>query len=89
MLVQNSSDVITVIDADGIIRYDSPAVETVLGYKPEERVASAPSPTANPTIRSGALLGLTIFSGDHTSTMRRREGEGTSWGAGSAAAREL
>ncbi len=39
-LVQNSSDVITIVDADGTILYNSPAVERVLGYKPEERVGT-------------------------------------------------
>jgi PAS domain S-box-containing protein len=39
-LVRNASDVITVLDADGTIRYDSPAVERVLGYKPEERIGT-------------------------------------------------
>ncbi|HEX2739427.1 MAG TPA: PAS domain S-box protein, partial [Rubrobacter sp.] len=37
-LVQNASDIILVLDAEGIIRYESPAVERVLGYSPEERV---------------------------------------------------
>jgi PAS domain S-box-containing protein len=37
-LVQNASDVITILDADGTIRYDSPAIERVLGYEQEERV---------------------------------------------------
>ncbi|MEO7836477.1 MAG: EAL domain-containing protein [Acidimicrobiales bacterium] len=35
-LVQNSSDVITVIDADTTIRYQTPSVEEVLGYDPSE-----------------------------------------------------
>lgn len=35
-LVHNSSDVITVLDAEGVIRYQSPAVERILGYQPEE-----------------------------------------------------
>jgi PAS domain S-box-containing protein len=39
--VQNSSDVITIIDAEGTILYDSPAVERVLGYKPEERAGNS------------------------------------------------
>jgi len=34
-LVQNSSDVVAVVDADGVARYASPAVERILGYKPE------------------------------------------------------
>jgi len=40
-LVQNSSDVITVIDADGSIRYVSPAVERLTGYRPEELVGKS------------------------------------------------
>jgi PAS domain S-box-containing protein len=37
-LIENSSDIVTIIDADGIVRYHSPAVERVLGYKPNELV---------------------------------------------------
>src|SRR5215216_3808587 len=40
-LVQHSSDVITVIDADGTIRYVSPAVERVAGYHPEDLVGKS------------------------------------------------
>jgi PAS domain-containing protein len=35
-LVQNSSDVITAIDPEGVVRYQSPSVERVFGYSPEE-----------------------------------------------------
>jgi diguanylate cyclase (GGDEF)-like protein/PAS domain S-box-containing protein len=37
-LVQNSSDLITVIEADATIKYQSPSVERVLGYRPEQLV---------------------------------------------------
>jgi two-component system CheB/CheR fusion protein len=37
LLVQNSSDIITVFDQDATILYESPAIENILGYKPEER----------------------------------------------------
>ena len=37
-LVENASDVITIQDADGTIRYVSPAVEKSLGYRVEEIV---------------------------------------------------
>jgi len=37
-LVQNSSDMMTILEADGTIRYISPSVERILGYKPEERI---------------------------------------------------
>lgn len=35
-LLENSSDVITIVDADGIIRYESPAIEPILGYARNE-----------------------------------------------------
>ena len=37
-LVQNSSDVVAVVGADGIASYVSPAVERILGYKPEDAI---------------------------------------------------
>ncbi len=37
-LVQNSSDMITVLDTDGTIRYLSPSIERILGYKPEDLI---------------------------------------------------
>ncbi len=39
-LVQNASDVIIVVDAAGNISYESPAVERVLGYRPEGRIGT-------------------------------------------------
>lgn len=35
-LVQNSSDMITVLETDGTIRYVSPSISCILGYKPED-----------------------------------------------------
>lgn len=37
-LVQNASDLITVIDLEGMILYESPSVERVLGYNMEQRM---------------------------------------------------
>jgi PAS domain S-box-containing protein len=37
-LVQNSLDVITLLEVDGTILYASPSVERVLGYRPEELI---------------------------------------------------
>lgn len=37
-LIENALDIITVIGADGTIHYESPSVEKVLGYKPEDLV---------------------------------------------------
>jgi PAS domain S-box-containing protein len=35
-LIENALDVVSIIDAGGIVRYLSPSAERVLGYKPEE-----------------------------------------------------
>lgn len=39
-LVQNISDIVKLLDADGTIRYQSPSVEHVLGYPAEARIGS-------------------------------------------------
>lgn len=35
-LIENSSDIITILNRDGTIRYGSPSIEHILGYKPSE-----------------------------------------------------
>ncbi len=37
-LIQNSSDLITIVSANGTILYESPSIERILGYSPEELV---------------------------------------------------
>jgi PAS domain S-box-containing protein len=37
-LVQNSSDVITILEADGTIRYESPSIHRILGYTQDELI---------------------------------------------------
>jgi PAS domain S-box-containing protein len=39
-MVQNSSDIITVFDADGTILHQTPSVERVLGYRAEDRIGA-------------------------------------------------
>lgn len=39
-LVQNSSDIITILQEDGIISYQSPSLKRLLGYAPEELVGT-------------------------------------------------
>ena len=41
LLVQDSSDVITVTAAEGTMCYVSPAVERIQGYRPEELVGNS------------------------------------------------
>ncbi len=40
-LIQNASDLITLLEADSTIRYDSPAIERLLGYRPDERIGKS------------------------------------------------
>jgi two-component system, chemotaxis family, CheB/CheR fusion protein len=64
LLVQNSSDIITVFNRDGTILYESAAIENVLGYKPEEREGRNISmdPIVHPDDRKTklAMLGTAI-----------------------------
>jgi diguanylate cyclase (GGDEF)-like protein/PAS domain S-box-containing protein len=48
-LVQNSSDVLTVVDADGIVRYQSPAMTRVFGHDPALLVGTPVSYLMRPT----------------------------------------
>jgi PAS domain S-box-containing protein len=47
-LVENSSDMITVLDSVGVIRYQSPAAERILGYRPEALVGRKMSELIHP-----------------------------------------
>ena len=38
LLIENASDIVTVINAEGIIRFQSPSVTRILGYQPEEMI---------------------------------------------------
>ncbi len=40
-LVQNSTDIITVLDGEGIILYESPSIRPILGYEPDELVGKS------------------------------------------------
>jgi len=40
-LGENSIDIVTVLDPDGTIRYESPSVESALGYSPSEQIGRA------------------------------------------------
>lgn len=47
-VVQNAMDMVTVIQPDGVITYDSPAVQRVLGYAPEERLGRSAESFTHP-----------------------------------------
>ena len=50
-LVQNSSDVVSIVDADGSVRYHSESVRRVLGYDPAELVDGDPLTLVHPDDR--------------------------------------
>src|SRR5215217_969589 len=54
-LVQNTSDIITLLEADGTVRYISPAVERVMSYKPEEQVETNAFDPVHPDDRERVL----------------------------------
>ena len=54
-LIENAQDIITVLDADGTIRFESPAVESVSGYKPEELVGQNVFDYVHPEDRGNVL----------------------------------
>ena len=37
-LIENTSDIISIINEDGTIRYESPSIERILGYRPEDLI---------------------------------------------------
>jgi diguanylate cyclase (GGDEF)-like protein/PAS domain S-box-containing protein len=58
-LVQNSSDVVMVVDADSTIRYMSPSVERVLGHEPNELEGTKLTVLIHPDDRARVLQFLT------------------------------
>jgi len=52
-LVEESNDIISVVDTDGRIRYQSPSVERILGYDPEETVGDIAWEYIHPDDREG------------------------------------
>ncbi len=57
-LVQNASDGVVVLGEDGLIRYESPAVERILGRRAEERVGQPIRTDIHPEDRSAVERGL-------------------------------
>jgi PAS domain S-box-containing protein len=79
-LIENASDIITVMSADRVINYISPSVELVMGYKPEEVVGRAALDDVHPddvSIARDALAAAIEHEPVPTTTqfrLRRRDG---------------
>src|ERR687897_195651 len=54
-LVQNTSDIITILEPDATVRYISPALERVMGYKPQEQIGTNAFGSVHPDDRERAL----------------------------------
>ncbi len=54
-LTENASDIITIVDANGIILYKSPSSERVLGYKREELIGKDSFELVHPDDKSTAM----------------------------------
>ena len=57
-LVQNALDIVMVTDAEGTIRYLSPSVERVLGYRSEEMIGTSTAEYVHPDDMERALAEL-------------------------------
>ncbi len=80
-LVQNASDVITVLEADGTVRYESPAIQRVLGYRPDELVGENAFDYVHPDDREKAMdaLAEAVKSGESTPVEVRFSRKDGSW----------
>ena len=81
-LVQNSSDVILVLDEHGRIAYQTPSIQRILGYQPEERVGRSPydliHPEDAPAVRAALARVLEQPGAEHVLELRALHADG-SW----------
>nr|WP_241175414.1 histidine kinase N-terminal 7TM domain-containing protein [Natronolimnobius sp. AArcel1] len=71
-LIENVSDLVTVVDENGIITYTSPSIETVLGYQPDARIGDALFRIIHEDDRDDAIAEFTALC-DGPETERRFE----------------
>jgi diguanylate cyclase (GGDEF)-like protein/PAS domain S-box-containing protein len=57
-LIQNAQDVITVIGPDAMIEYESPSVERIMGYPPEEMIGERALDYIHPDDRESVSVAL-------------------------------
>jgi PAS domain S-box-containing protein len=79
-LIENSSDVILVLDHDGVVYYSSPSIERVLGYHPIEVLGESALGIVHEDDVSRVVRTLTGANGQPSSVVRfrARHGDG-SW----------
>jgi len=72
-LVEESNDVISIVDADGRYQYQSPSLERVLGHDPEETVGDTAWEYIHPDDRERTLEAFETWVKDPSRTLERVE----------------
>jgi diguanylate cyclase (GGDEF)-like protein/PAS domain S-box-containing protein len=80
-LVQNASDLVTIVDPDGVLLYASPSVERLMGYQPDEWVGKSILSLVHPDDTHRATQAIAAVSaqpGVHDpAVLRLRHADGT------------
>ncbi len=79
-LVENASDVISIIDAKGVIQYQSPSLQRMLGYSPDDLLGQTLSVLVHPEdVKEGEILGSEMVAPGavHRVRCRFRHADGT------------
>jgi len=80
-LVRNASDVVAVLGADGVIKYQSPAAERVLGRSPDEAIGRPATAAIHPDDRAAVERRLnevaTVAGAEATFEFRARHSDGS------------
>jgi len=71
--VEHSSDIIALINLEGIITYINPAVEKVLGFKPEERIGAKGFELVHPDDMKFLADSFNTLAGDTNAPIIQRE----------------
>ena len=69
-LVGHAADVITVVNEDGVITYESPPITEVLGWRQDERVGSAASDRVHPDDRRMLAIAMSELRADSDAVVR-------------------
>jgi protein-histidine pros-kinase len=89
-LIERGRDVITIVDAGGVIRYDSPSIARLTGHAPEERLGAAASRFVHPedleTVRAALEAAHAGYAPPIECRVLRRDG---SWADVEAAVTDL
>ncbi|MBI5929367.1 MAG: GAF domain-containing protein [Chloroflexi bacterium] len=75
-LIENTSDIITLVDREGIIQYESPSVQRILGYTTDDRLHHSIFDYVYPTDTAELLGGFLQSTSTSTIVYRGRQKDG-------------